>query len=223
MRLSVPDVSLHDTDFCSAVAAGETDLMDPIISLNEMRERVGTRIFGASWIGGLTDEEYELVRDHGPYQRNVVRSDGSSISLNHIEPCSQRIARKLDSALGRRVRIDAQYVTVDSWIQDHGFPVDPAMPADRKEFNRVVREEFRIDKAPPIVARPRGPKAKILPRVIAEMEADLASGRLTNSELFELPYKELEIRYQASRERCNAALKRIGLRKVIPSNTDKKQ
>ena len=206
-------ILLRETGSCRGVAARDDYLMNPKISLNEMRKRVGTLMFGASWIGGLTDEEYEFIRKHGPYQRKVVRSDGSSILLNQIEPCSQRTARNLDIAIGRHVRSTHNMPPLILWIQDHGFPVDPTTLADRRDFNRIARMEFRVDSARPTAVRTRGPEAKILPRVIAQMDEDLKSGRLTEAQLVALPDKELEYRYKASRERCNEALRRKSLRK----------
>jgi hypothetical protein len=174
------------------------------ISLGEMRERIARLIFGNDWIGGLTTDQYEMLQAHAPTARDILRSDGSTIRLDHAKRCSAGIADKLDRALGRRARMSAQYVAVDSWIQDHGLPVDPSRPADRKAFNALLRKEMSAARARP-AEKQRGPKAQILPRLSAAMQHDLSSGALTRAELLALPDKELEARYGAKRERVRAA------------------
>jgi hypothetical protein len=111
--------------------------MKQTVSLDEMRERVARLMFGDDWIGGLTDEQYELLRAHAPAARPVVRSDGLTNYLEHVKCCPVSIADKLDRAIGRQARMGAQYVTVDSWIQDHGLPVGAA---DRKSFNAKAQD-----------------------------------------------------------------------------------
>jgi hypothetical protein len=170
------------------------------IGLNEMRERVARLIYGKDWIGSLTDEQYELLRAHAPAPRAVVRTDGSTIRLGHVERCPSTLAAKLDRAIGRQARMDAQFVTVDSWIQDHGFL---ERVADRAQFNRAIRKEGPAKKSTTLARR--GPKPKILPRVIAEMQADLEKGSLILDALKQLPQKELASRYSASRETTEKA------------------
>jgi hypothetical protein len=193
--------------------------MRPTIHLNEMRQRVGRKLFGDNWIGRLTEEEAERWREHAPFFRNVIRSDGTTIPLSHINPLQGDLGSKLDRVIGRYVRLDAQYVTVDSWLQDHRLPVDPKLPADRSLFNSLLRREFfeTAETRP----RPPGPRAKILPRIMAQMEAELNSGALSESDLEEMSEKEREARYKASRERCREAVKRVLRKRREKNNSDK--
>jgi hypothetical protein len=180
--------------------------MKPTISLNEMRERVAELIFGDDWIRTLTDEEYELLNKYRFESRFIDRTDGSSVQLYHVKPYPRRLAAKIDRARGRALRLDAQWVTIDTWLQDHHLPVDPRRAADRKGFNAIVRAEARNAKsASKIEQRRRGPKAHILPRVIKAMKDDIANKQLTPDELRTLPDKELQAKYTASRERVRAA------------------
>jgi hypothetical protein len=194
------------------------------ISLNEMRERVARLIYGDDWIGGLTDSEYELLREHPLTSRAIVRTDGSTIHLDHIGRCPAGSATKLDRAIGRQARMSAQFVTVDSWIQNHGLLVDPRHPADRKSFNSIVRAESRNGKSAPIEEKRRGPKPKIFPRLTAAMRDDVSSGRLSLADLKAMPDKELEEMYQGKRERVRVARQWVvsQLKKQLPTNTNKK-
>src|SRR6516225_5031858 len=134
-----------------------------------MRERVAELIFGDDWIRTLTDAEYELLKKYSPEPRKIVRSDGSAVSLHHVERCPGHLAAKIDRALGRAARLDAQWVTIDTWLQDHDFQVDPKRGVDRKAFNAVMRAEFCKIKSTSVElkreTKRRGPKPKILPRL----------------------------------------------------------
>jgi hypothetical protein len=176
------------------------------ITLNEMRERVGQLIFGVDWIGGLTDDQYDLLRAYPLIPRDILRTDGSTIRLEHVEPCPAKLAPAIDRARGKQERMGAQYVTVDSWIQDHGLPVDPRRNADRKSFDRLMEVQIEKQKPPELTPnRQRGPRPRILPRIIADMERDLVEGHLTREDLAVLPDKELAARYSAKRERVRTA------------------
>jgi hypothetical protein len=83
---------------------------EPTISLNEMRERVAKLIFGDDWIGGLTDEQYKLL---GKYitPRKIIRTDGSTHRLDHIERCPAGLASELDRVIGRQAQSDSAVVS----------------------------------------------------------------------------------------------------------------
>jgi hypothetical protein len=183
--------------------------MNPIISLDEMRARIAEKLFGDDSIDDLTEEQYELLKLYGPRLRDVSRTDGSTIKLNHIAAVPETLRTKLDLALGRQARMDAQFTTVDSWIQDHGLPVDPRRTAERSKFNKLIRLEFPTPKEGEDAPRKTGPKATILPHVMGEMRKQLDSGKLTEEELFDLTDKELEARFAARQERCRVARKRV--------------
>jgi hypothetical protein len=184
--------------------------MRPTISLNEMRERVAELIFGDDWIRTLTDEEYELLNKYRFEPRFVDRADGSSVQLYHVKPYPRHLAAKIDRARGRAFRLDAQWVTIDTWLWDHHLPVDPRRGAERKRFNAIVRAEARNAKsAPKIEQRRPGPKAKVLPRVMAEMERDISNKRLSPDDLAAMPDKELETNYRARRWSVRVARRRM--------------
>jgi hypothetical protein len=176
--------------------------MRETISLDEMRERVARLIFGDDWIGGLTDDQHQLLKQYAPEPKAVVRTDKSVAHLNHVAKCPAGLSDKLDQAMGRLMRRDAQYVTVDSWIQDRGFPVDPRVDGDRKAFNKAVRD-YQNDA--PAAAPSRGRKAKVQPRVEQDMRDDLNSGKLTRDRLASMLEKEMEDRYRASRDTVRKA------------------
>jgi hypothetical protein len=168
--------------------------MKDTISLKEMRERVAKTLFGDDWIGPLPQEECDLLKAHGPSARSIVRLDGSTVRLDHVNKCPPKQAAKLDAAIGRQARMQAQYVTVDSWIQDHGFSFDPRHAADRKDFNRALRK-FQQNGQSAQPARRRGPKASVGPKIVAAMVDDIQQGRTTLVELGTLREKQLEGRY----------------------------
>jgi hypothetical protein len=178
--------------------------MRQTILLDEMRERVAKLIFGDDLIGELTEEQYELLRTHGPAPRAIVRSNGSTHTLDHARRCPAGLGDKLDRAMGRWSRMVAQYVTAESWMQDHGLPVDPRRPADRKAFNAAVRAEAKTMTHAPVKRRP-GKKPEILTRLVVAMTEDISSGRVPLHEFEALTEKELEFKYLAKKDRIRAA------------------
>jgi hypothetical protein len=176
------------------------------IFLDEMRERVARLIFGDGWIRTLTDDECELLRAYPLVSRPIQRSDGSTIRLDHCGPVPRHLASKIDRARGRQSRLDAQWVTIDTWLQDHGLPVDPRRSADRKAFMALLRYAARQrQKRMVINVRPRGRPAQIIIRVVAEMQDEIKAGALTHESLASLPEKELTARFSCSRDRARAA------------------
>jgi hypothetical protein len=177
--------------------------MNAAISLNEMRERVGRAVFGDDWLGGVSQADWELIRGHyGIRHRNEPTAAG--IRPLEIKPCPKTIAASLDRAIGRAARADAQYSTVDSWIEDRGLPIDPRISADRAIFNRILHET-RSDSGLTSIPIRRGPKPRILNRIVEQMQNDLSEKKITRSELATFLEKELADRYQATRERVRTA------------------
>jgi hypothetical protein len=184
------------------------------IYLDEMRERVGRAIFGADWLGGTDDADWALIcSEFGIRSSDRATPDGI-LALPSIKPCPSKIASKLDRAIGRAARADAQYSTVDTWVQNNGFPLGVATPTERKTFEKALR-----GLQPPASPAPRkrGPKTGILERVMTEMRT------MPRDELNAMGEKEMAFRFNATRERCRAARQRINAEKVIATNSDKKQ
>jgi hypothetical protein len=174
--------------------------MDKTISLDDMREIVGKAIFGSDWIGGLSDQDWKLITgEFGIKRRDRTGVDGIFKSPV-IKRCPPYSAPKLDRAIGRAARADAQYSTVDAWIVDHGLPLSPTELARREAFDHLLRE-FERQSAPP--ARKRGPQTGILERVMADMRS------VPRDELDAMAEKELEHRFGAKRERCREARRRV--------------
>jgi hypothetical protein len=164
------------------------------IYLDEMRERVGRAIFHEDWFGGVSDEDWALIT--GPFGiKQRVRASAAAVNPSEIAPCPRRVANKLDRAIGRAARCDAQYSTVDTWLEDHGVSIDPTKPADRASFNAIMRKELAAKPAVPPARR--GTKPKVLPRLLKAIAIDIAEGRLTLDQLRELRLKDLAPRYDA--------------------------
>jgi hypothetical protein len=147
--------------------------------------------------------------------------DRTTIQLSHIKRLETNLASKVDQVIGRFVRFDAQYTTVDSWLQDHQLPVDPKLTANRSSFNSLLRKAFSHERSAQAEPRTPGPKAKILPRLMARMIADLESGVLSEAELENMPDKEREFRYEAKRERCAVAVTRVLRARREKNNSNK--
>jgi hypothetical protein len=179
------------------------------ITLDEMRERAGTLIFGADWISGLTDQQYELLRTYPLEPRDVHRTDGTTTSLPHVDPVPARLASKIDHAPGRWLRLDAQITTVDSWLQARGVFDHPAKTIDRKWFGTLIRVETRKQKKTGAPERRLGRPAQILPRVMSDMRRQIDEGKLTNTTLADLPEKELASQFSASRASAREARRRV--------------
>jgi hypothetical protein len=105
-------------------------------------------------------------------------------------------------------RNGTQYSTADSWLEDQGLPVDPRKPADRKVFRKVTQDLLRTAKKASLEKVRRGPKPKILDRIVESMNSDILNGRLPPVEGFDaLSMKDMEFRCKAKRERIRTALK----------------
>jgi hypothetical protein len=205
-------------------------MADDKISINEMRDQAGRLLFGDDWIGGLTDDEHELMRNAFVAQE-VHRADGSRVVLDHAKRLPIQTAPIVDRALGRAWRLQAQYVAVDTWLQEHEmFRSVEVVEVDGKRSRKTFRGERKAfcdliaseaaKQAPAEPEARRGPKAEILPRVKAAMEADLRETKITRERLADMPDKELEGRYQAKRERVTAARAAV-LAELPTNNTDK--
>jgi hypothetical protein len=190
--------------------------MTKVISLNEMRERVGPVLFGEDWIGEATDGDWKLITgDYGIKQGDRHTADGIRKKPT-IKPCPKTLAPKLERALGRHARADAQYSAVDSWLEDLGF----LWTADRKLFNKALNKEKTDAQAAPPQKNQPGPKPKVLPRIMAAMTTDLNDKKLSRDQFEKMPDKELEFRYEARRQSVREARKRVLLatrEKPIPT------
>jgi hypothetical protein len=155
--------------------------MKPIF-LDEMRERVGSKLFSSDWIGGSSKEDWDLIK--GPYGVKQSTTPTEAGFPSEIAPCPRATASKLDRALGRAIRMNAQYSTVDTWLAARGAQIDARRPHDRKDFNATMRKEFGIE--PKVAPAKRGPKSEVLARVIDEIEKDVADGKLTVDQLRKL-------------------------------------
>jgi hypothetical protein len=194
--------------------------MNPIITLKEMRRRVAEKLF--AWIEDLTDNEYELLREHGPKLKDVHRFDGSITPLNHIRRVPERLRSRIDRVIGRWVRMDAQYATIDTWLQDHGFIDATFQPADRSRFNKGLREEQELPDEIPTAAphKRRGPKPTVRHRVMHEMRKAVQSGEYSLEQLVEMKEEALAAKFVASRETCRKAIEELS-KELMKSNSDK--
>jgi hypothetical protein len=173
------------------------------VSLNEMRERVARLIYADDWIGGLTDAEYELLREYVA-PRTELRCDGAIVYL--VEPCPVAKRDRLDRAIGRQSRMEAQSFTVEEWLQDRGVPI--TRPAYRASFDALMQEAEKAKAAAIRAADARrrpGPKPEVVPRLIAAMQDDIGRGRISVDDLRGWPDKELEARYQGGRDSVRKA------------------
>lgn len=172
------------------------------ITLNEMREVVGKKIFGKDWFGGVSDKDWALIT--GPYGiKKRARASAGGFPAE-IVPCPPSVASDLDRAIGRAARADAQYQTVDSWIEDRGL-LSLTVPAERRIFEQHCRESFATPKA--LTTAKRGRKATLRPRVIADMREQLQQGATSFEQLRDMSDKDMEFRYRAGRQTCNEARK----------------
>ena len=174
------------------------------LTLNQARERVGAVLFGSIWIGSLTDNEAALRSEHLRPRDVPVLGGTGMVSLLHAEPCSPGDVVKLYKALGRFVWLDAQYTTVDTWLADRGFPVDPKKPIDFRSLRQALANEqrSRSGKSP---KRKTGPEPKEMTRLLKAMTDEIRIERLTDEALLEMPDKELMVRFVGKRSSCRTA------------------
>ncbi len=173
------------------------------LSLDKAREKVGNALFGSTWIGSLTDNEAALRSEHLRLRDVPVLGGAGTVTLLHAEPCAPGDAVKLYKAMGRFVWLVAQYTTVDTWLVERGFPVDPKKLIDHRALRQAIAKEqkSRSDKSG---KRKTGPKAKEITRLLAAMKEEIP-GKLTEEALRNMPDKELMARFEGKRERCRAA------------------
>jgi hypothetical protein len=203
--------------------------VNPTITLKEMRRRVAEKLFGDDWVNDLLDEEYELLRDYGPKLEDVHCFDGTTIQLNHIKPVPRSARSKIDRAIGRRVRMDAQVTTVDTWLQKQGFfdalkngVLDSSWQlAERSLFNKLLRAGFPKEKPADASSRRPGPKPIVGRRVIGDMRNDLDTGKFTLDQLMDMKEESLALTYHANRETCRLARESFNeAAKTIPTISD---
>jgi hypothetical protein len=160
------------------------------VSLDAMRELVGRALYGGDLIEKLSKEEWAILRNHGPMPSDHRRADGTII--NHIAKCPRELRSELDRVLGRLARWDTQNTTIDSWILEHGLPVDPVSLADPASLDAALHS---IDSSEP---KRQGRKPTIIDRVIAEMKTAIETGRIDKAGLRNATNKTLPAMFGAS-------------------------
>ena len=91
------------------------------VSHNEAREIVGRAFYRDDWIGGLDQQDIDLLNgEFGP--KRMPRPNAAAGFFEVIRPCPKKLRSKLDAAIGRDRRMIVQLTTVLEWLDQNGFP-----------------------------------------------------------------------------------------------------
>lgn len=178
--------------------------MSDTISLNEMRQRVGRAKFGADWIGQPGNEDWDLLKGkYGIAGRTLppIGPNSTHRIVDEIDPCPSNMRQKLDSALGRWLRMTAQYSTVDTWLETHGWSMEPKARAKRDDFEKLLGQELPQKRLRGKVGRP----GRLRDSVIAQMQYQIDHGLISPQSLSKTKQDVLAQEYGASRETVTKA------------------
>lgn len=163
------------------------------ISHIEAIDVAGKAIFGADWIGRVSETEIELIEEYGPAP---AKRGGFT-----IKPCPPDKANDLDRALSRAQRELPQRGAVADWLLDHGLVQPDGCDLDAILAALPTASEAATGK----VAQGRPRKYD---KIALEMQADVAAGRRTVDWLKKSPGKTLKHIYKADEATCRKAKKK---------------
>ena len=102
--------------------------------------------------------------------------------IGRVKPCSPAVRDRLDRAVGRYIRMNAQRVTAEEWLKH--------APFDVKSSKRKTLEALdSIDKPAPLSGPGAGRRNRIKRRVEGDVREELQTGKLTFGALTDMTLK----------------------------------
>lgn len=180
-----------------------------LISATAAIDVAGPNLFGTDWIGRLKGAEIDLLGRYGP-QSHAPTTKGGPRRYDFpltVKPCPPAIGAKLDRAMGREVRMNAQRAFVLDWLFSKGL-ISGNATCSEAELMQALASQRAERKAKNEDGGNRWGRPPILiERVVCTMLSGLQSSEITRESLQGMSGKKLEAIYGASRNTCVQARK----------------
>jgi hypothetical protein len=181
------------------------------ISATAAIERAGPELFGTDWIGRLNDAEMHLLKRYGPQSHETTKGGPRCYEFPlTVKPCPPTIGAKLDRAMGREVRMNAQRAFVLHWLFSKSL-ISGNATCSKAELVHALGNQ-RAQRPGQKTKNKDGGNRQGRPPILIEsvahmMLSHLRSGKLTRESLQGMTGKELEAIFDASRNTCFKARK----------------
>jgi hypothetical protein len=165
-------------------------ILKPIV-IPDHRGVVVQRIFQDDLITELSAADDKLIQEYygsGDDSGIKVMPTERAFHIGNVKPCSPAVRDRLDRAVGRYIRMNAQRVTAEEWLK--------RAPFDVKSNRRAILKALdSIDKPPPFSGPGPGRRSRIKSRVEGEVREELKTGKLTLGELADMTLKDFSERF----------------------------
>ena len=182
---------------------GDVMSSNEVIGVAEAHELVCREIFGDDWIEELTASEDKLIRDYGPKIEPLIPAQ--AFRIGSVGPCPSASRERLDRAIGRYLRMNAQRIAAAEWLMRSG-PAAHFGTYDRVALLAAVKN---IGRQPSSAIPGRGRRPDLGERVERDIRAQLRSGDLTLDKLTAMKLKTLGKKFECGKNTASKIKKRI--------------
>jgi hypothetical protein len=157
--------------------SADKPILKPIVTVDH-RTLVVQQIFQDDLIRELSAADVKLIEEYygtGDKSGIKVMPTEQAFHIGEVKPCSPAVRDRLDRAVGRYIRMNAQRRTAEEWLK--------RAPSDVK-YNRNS-----TDKPAPFSGPGPGRRSRIKRRVEGDVRDELTAGKLTHGELTDMTLK----------------------------------
>lgn len=171
----------------------------------EQRALVVQRIFQDDLITELSAVDDKLIREYygsGIGSGIKAMPTERAFRIGNVKPCSPGVRDRLDRAVGRYIRMNAQRITAEEWLK--------RAPFDVKSNRRAMLKALdTINKPPPLSAPGPGRRAILAPQVEQDIRTKLETGELTIDELRNMKLEALGDKFGCGKNTASKVKKSI--------------
>jgi hypothetical protein len=172
------------------------------IDVAEAIELASRKIFGDDWIKELLPVDDKLIQDYGPKIEPLISEQAFRVgSVGHCPPAYRT---RLDRAIGRYLRMNAQRITAYEWLKRN----TPAAYFGSYDRDALMAALAKIDQPTPAKPGP-GRRPDLAQRVERDVRANLSSGELTLQDFAGMKLKDIAAEYNCKINTASVVKSRI--------------
>ena len=177
----------------------------------EAGQIVARKLFGDDWIGALSARDDKLIHDYveieplHPEQPPAysLRYPVDRLRIGSAKPVPAALRTRLDRAIGRYLRMNAQRITVDKWLKKHG------PPAVFGSYDRNALLKALADIDAPVIMPTAGQRSVVEAQVERAIRAALKDGELTEAEFTKMKLKDVSAQFGGGKDTARKVKNRI--------------